>query len=140
MTARPIRSLCVCSILAALAVTLLGGCATDPTRLTGLSDLEICRGYGTYATWFMSDALAEQYKREIDRRKLVTPEEWALVAEERIQKGMSRCALYASWGVPMRENTVNRDGEEIRHVYHAGWRMSPGAVYTKNGKIEGWGY
>jgi hypothetical protein len=127
-------------IWVALAMTLSAGCATNPTRLAGLSDLDICRGYGTYITWFMSDSLAEQYKREIDRRKLVTPEEWVLVAEERIQKGMSRCALYASWGVPMRENTVDRDGEEIRHVYHSGWRMSPGAVYTKKGKIEAWGY
>lgn|GEM_PF-1377349 len=128
------------SVLAAAAVALSAGCATDPVRLAGLSDIEICRGYGTYATWFISDSLAEQYKREINRRKLITPEEWDLAAQQRIQKGMSRCALYASWGVPISEQALDLDGEEIRHVYHAGWRMSPGAVYTKDGRIEGWGY
>lgn len=124
----------------ALAVTVSAGCAMDPAYLNGLSDLELCRGYAMYSTWIMSDARADQYKLEIERRNLVTPAEWDLAAQKRIQKGMSLCALYASWGVPMSEHVVDGNAEEIRHVYHSGWMMSPGSVYTKNGKIEAWGY
>jgi len=121
-------------------LALLVSCAMDPTRLTGLSDLEICRAYGIYSRWLISVPLAEQYEREMERRKLLTPEEWALAAQRRIQRGMSRCALYASWGVPVSESPTDGDGGEIRHVYRTGWRISPGTVYTKNGKVEGWGY
>lgn len=126
--------------LSVLVVSVSAGCTTDPARLNGLGDLELCRGYAVYATWIMSDARADQYKREIQRRNLLTPAEWELVGQKRIRKGMSRCALYASWGVPMREDIVSADEEEVRHVYQAGWMMSPGSVYTKNGKIEAWGY
>jgi hypothetical protein len=123
-----------------LAMMVAAGCAIDPARLNGLSDLEVCRGFAVYSAWIISDSRADQYRREIERRNLVTPEEWALVKQKRIQKGMSRCALYASWGVPISEETVEGDKEEIRHVYHSGWLMSPGAVYTKNGKVDAWGY
>jgi hypothetical protein len=123
-----------------LAIALSAGCATDPAHLTEASNLDICRGYGIYSAWRIHGPLTEQYKREMERRKLLTPEEWALVAQRRIQKGISRCALYASWGVPVSEHPSDGDGGEIQHVYHTGWRISPGAVYTKNGKVEGWGY
>ncbi|MGX2039901.1 hypothetical protein ACWJKU_07170 [Methylocaldum sp. MU1018] len=136
----PIRPFCVRCIPMALAMALSAGCATDSARLTELSDLELCRGYGAYAAWSVAGSVAERYKHEIERRKLVTPEEWALASQKRIQKGMSRCALYASWGVPMSEQPLDREGDEIRHIYHSGWLMSPGAVYTKNGRVEGWGY
>jgi hypothetical protein len=126
--------------LSVLVVSVFAGCTTDPARLNGLSDLELCRGYAVYAAWIMSDARAEQYKREIQRRNLLTPDEWELAGQKRIRKGMSRCALYASWGVPMREDIVSADEEEVRHVYQGGWMMSPSSVYTKNGKIEAWAY
>ncbi|HYE33897.1 hypothetical protein [Methylocaldum sp.] len=140
MSSRLINPLWLRSALVALTTALSAGCATAPAHITELSDREICRGYGIYSAWFISHPLAEQYKGEIERRKLVTSEEWSLVAQERIQKGMSWCALYASWGVPISEHPSDRDEGEIQHVYHTGWRISPGSVYTKNGKVEAWGY
>ncbi|CAI8773788.1 hypothetical protein [Methylocaldum szegediense] len=123
-----------------LAILAAAGCAIDPAKLNSLSDLEVCRGYAVYSAWVISNSRADQYRREIERRHLLTPQEWALVEQKRIEKGMSRCALYASWGVPVSEEAVEGEKEEIRHVYHSGWLMSPGAVYTKNGKVEAWAY
>lgn len=140
VSARPIDAIGIRWLPLVLAMIGVSGCAIDPARLNGLSDLDVCRGYAVYATWFISNSRADQYRHEIERRNLVTPEEWVLVEQKRIQKGMSRCALYASWGMPMSENTVDGAEEEIRHVYHAGWLMSPGSVYTKHGKVEAWAY
>jgi hypothetical protein len=124
-----------------VAELLLLGCGVAPGRLAGLSDLDICRGYGVYSHWFVSDPLAQSYKQEMERRKLLTPEEWALAAEQRIQKGMSQCALYASWGKPVREYRSEQHGSvQIRHVYRMGWNTRPGSVFTKNGKVDGWSY
>lgn len=124
-----------------VAELLLPGCSVTTARLAGLSDLDICRGFGVYSHWIVSDSLAQGYKQEMERRKLLTPEEWTLAADQRIQKGMSQCALYASWGQPVREYRSEQDGNvQIRHVYRMGWNMWPGSVFTKNGKVDGWSY
>jgi hypothetical protein len=124
-----------------VAELFLVGCAIAPARLAGLSDLDLCRGYGVYSQWFVSGPLAQAYKQEIERRKLLTPEEWTLAAEQRIQKDMTQCALYASWGKPVREYGWQQDGNvHMRHIYWMGWSMRPGSVFTKNGKVDGWSY
>lgn len=70
---------------------------------------------------------------EVRRRKLLTDLEWRLVAERTIQVGMSRCAMYLSWGRPFRENrTVVGQAEHIQHVY------SRHLVYTYNDKVTAW--
>lgn len=127
--------------LSLVAELLLLACAVAPARLASLSDLDICRGYGVYSHWFVSALMAQGYKQEMERRKLLTPEEWTLAAEQRIQKGMSQCALYASWGKPVREYRTEQNGNvQIRHVYRMGWSMRPGSVFTKHGKVDGWSY
>lgn len=108
--------------------------------LTGLSDDQICRKYGTYSAWFIAKSLAQGYKREIERRGLIAPADWTLVTEKRIRKGMTQCAMYASWGIPLLERPSDRYEGEIQHVYGTAGRNHPGAVYTRNGIVVGWSY
>jgi hypothetical protein len=126
---------------ALVAAVWLLGCVTTPTQLSQLSDLDLCRGYGVYSQRSVFGSLAQKYRQEMERRKLLTPEEWALAAERRIQKDMSQCALYASWGKPVREHQREEGGAVlIRHVYRMGWNMRPGSVFTRNGRVDGWSY
>lgn len=119
----------------------LVSCASLPTGLAGQSDLDLCRGYGLYSHWFVFETLSQAYRQEMERRRLLTVEEWKLAAEQRIERGMSQCGLYASWGKPLREYRSEQDGNvQIRHVYHIGWSMRPGSVFTKNGKVDAWGF
>lgn len=120
---------------------LLLGCSFAPTRLLSQSDLDLCRSYGVYSRWFFLGSLSRASQQEMERRKLLTPEEWTLAAQQRIQKGMSQCGLYASWGKPLREYRSEQDGNvRIRHVYHIGWSMRPASVFTTNGKVDAWGF
>jgi hypothetical protein len=124
-----------------LVAVIAPGCAVGPAHLAGLSDLDICRAYGAYWHGFVPSSSADDYKQEMLRRKLLTPEEWTLATERRIRQGMSQCALYASWGEPVREYRSDRDGNvTMRHVYRMGWNIRPGSVFTRNGKVEGWAY
>jgi len=67
----------------------------------------------------------------------MTAEEWALAERQMIQRGMSECALLASWGIP---NKVNRSvgvwGVYKQYVYR-GYRLSSYA-YVENGRVSGW--
>jgi hypothetical protein len=71
--------------------------------------------------------------KEVQRRKLLTPEEWALTEQKKIQIGMSVCALYASWGDPLKENKTVLPGRvHIQHVYMHHY------VYSDNGRVLSW--
>lgn len=128
----------VVSMVAACAA--LAGCAASPDRISGAPDHEICRSYAVFSAGIGWGARAAQYKDEITRRNLLTPEEWQLASERKLRRGMSQCAMYVSWGNPDRENrSVGSWGTHIQHVYHAGLRyVSPTYVYTQNGKVTSW--
>ena len=122
------------------AAAVLTGCASisTPDRAAQLEDDQLCRlAYdlprgGIYG--HRQNAIA---RAEIDRRGLMTAEEWALAERQRIRSGMSECALLASWGIP---NKVNRSvgvwGVHKQYVYR-GYRLSSYA-YVENGRVSGW--
>ena len=116
-------------------VSLVSGCAISPERMSELPDLNVCRSLAVFG--FAGGA---PYKQEIIRRNLLTQEEWALVAEGKISRGMSQCAMYVSWGTPHRENrSVGDWGVHIQHVYGEGGKYrSVSYVYTENGKVSSW--
>ena len=95
------------------AAAVLTGCASisTPDRAAQLEDDQLCRlAYdlprgGIYG--HRQNAIA---RAEIDRRGLMTAEEWALAERQRIRRGMSECALLASWGIPNKVNRSRRVG------------------------------
>lgn len=121
-------------------VLFISACAVSPAQVERETDNELCLNHGTYAQSAMFAGAAENYRREIEHRKLMTPEEWDLASRKTIRIGMSRCAMYASWGKPDRENrSVGSFGEHIQHVYNSGYRyIRPKYVYTRNGKVSSW--
>jgi hypothetical protein len=73
-------------------------------------------------------ALYKQIRTEATSRKLTI--NTALTAQQQIRIGVSRCQVYASWGLPTTENrTVTAVTEHIQHVYGSTY------VYTKNGRV-----
>lgn len=127
------------AIAGSLALAL-SGCAINPQQLAARSDNEVCESYGVYSHGIGWGEVANQYRAEIERRNLITPEEWALAAKKQLRIGMSQCAMYASWGKPDRENrSVYSGGITIQHVFNSGYRyIRPTYVYTHNGRVRSW--
>lgn len=126
----------------AIAAACLGftGCATTPDQLASKSDLDVCKTYGVFANGIVWGETARQYKTELERRNILSASEWQTVNSKQIQRGMSLCALYASWGRPSRENNSTGSwGTHTQHVYNAGLRhVRPTYVYTQNGVVKSW--
>jgi hypothetical protein len=87
-----------------------------------LSEYELCKEY--------HDVGSPAAKREIIRRKLLTPNEWKLVQSHWIRIGMSETALICSWGSSTETNrTVLANSVHEQYVYDGTY------VYVENGKI-----
>lgn len=129
------KLLILCAVFLALV-----GCATSPQSMSSIDDRRLCRSYGVYAASPFFSALATAHKDEINRRKLISENEWDLARSKKITLGMGLCAMYASWGAPDRENrTVGSYGDSIQHVYNRGYKyIKPSYVYTQNGKVRSW--
>lgn len=68
-------------------------------------------------------------KREILRRKLLTPDEWKLVSSRKIRIGMSDTALICSWGSTEVNRTVSANSVHEQYVYKDTY------VYVENGRV-----
>lgn len=123
----------------ALCATL-GGCALSPEFMSSSPDRDVCERYGIFSRNTTFSELTRQYQSELERRNLLSQNEKDLAAKKQIQRGMSLCGLYASWGKPDRENrSVGSWGTHIQHIYHAGLRyVRPTYVYTENGRVTAW--
>lgn len=127
-------------IAAIAAVVGLVGCASisTPDRAALLEDDQLCRlAYNLPRGGIYGHRQNASARAEIDRRWLMTSEEWALAEGQKIRRGMSECALLASWGIP---NKVNRSvgvwGVHKQYVYR-GYQQSS-YVYVENGRVSGW--
>jgi hypothetical protein len=88
---------------------------------------------------FATGGEVESYRQEMIRRELLTESEWALVREKEIQKGMSICALKASWGYSSDREYVGAYGKTIQHAFTCKVCHVPHAyVYTEDGVVTGW--
>lgn len=126
------------TLAAILAAATLAGCAMSPEYMASSSERDVCYRYGVFSRNHIFSGMTEQYQAEMERRNLLTQSEKDLVAKQQIQRGMSLCALYASWGIPDRENrSVGVWGTHVQHVYNAGSRHSA-YVYTENGVVTSW--
>lgn len=79
-----------------------------------------------------SDTIIKYVKAEARRRKLQFDD--SLTRDGKIKLGITKCKLYASWGLPDDENeSVGRWGTHIQHIYGVGTY-----VYTENGRVTSW--
>lgn len=127
------------TLLIAFVAAALSGCATTPEQLAAKSDIQLCQTYrDARRVGGLIGDLGASHLQEIQRRRLLSENELDLVKNRQIQRGMSLCALYASWGTPYKENrSVGKWGTHIQHVY--GTRRSRNAyVYTENGVVTSW--
>lgn len=126
--------------IAVMTVSVLSGCAISPQQMSSKSDTDICQSYGVFRSGIGWGAMAQSYKEEILRRKLLSDEDMALVEQKKLRLGMSKCAMYASWGRPDRENrTVHANGVHIQHIFNAGYKyIRPTYVYTDGDTVTAW--
>lgn len=116
-----------------LLVILLASCAVSPKHVSSLEDRRLCNAY--------YEARNEQnrasYKAEIERRNLISHDEWDVIDKKQVRIGMSVCALRASWGPAKENSTTTRYGYSIQHVYRLSWcrRCKVQYVYTSGGKV-----
>ena len=125
--------------ISAVAI-ILSGCAATMVNMNNLKNedsLRLCAAYGhMYTTQSQKEKIAD----ELNRRNAITSKEWYLINANKISIGMSRCALYASWGAPWKTNkSVGGWGEHIQHVYGMPSQYSSSNyVYTRNGRVSSW--
>ena len=86
----------------------------------------------------MSETAKADYEEELTKRG-VTESDWKLIRNNKINIGMSRIALYCSWGSPQRNSeSVSRLGSRVQHIYRPITSLNPVYVYTENGKVTSW--
>jgi len=127
------------NLLMAVSISaLIVGCAATPEQLSARSDDQLCKTYSdARKVGGLIGDLGASHLQEMQRRNLLSENELDLVKNRQVQRGMSLCALYASWGVPNKENrSVGRWGTRIQHVYGA--RYTRAYVYTENGIVTSW--
>lgn len=121
-------------------VPLILGCAGSPMSISTMSpeelknvkDKDLCAAYGMERK--------EKLKTEMERRTLLTDDEWKLVEKKQIEVGMSICALFASWGPPNRQQKFSGSwGIHIQYIYGSYSESgTPTFVNTENGSVTSW--
>lgn len=124
--------------IAAIVIALSFGCAHSPLRLSMMSaealkeepTISLAKAYGYGKN--------KDIRAELERRKVFSKREWKAIDEEKIFRGMSTAALYASWGQPYRTNrSVGSWGVHTQHIFR---NYCGEYVYTKNGLVSSWQY
>ena len=133
------------SLLGISLSLLLTGCAAQSSfRLSMMSpeelmdetinELNLCHSY--------SRNNSDKIKTELLRRDSITRNDWALISQKKIQRGMSELALVCSWGAPglygSRNQSVGSWGVHTQWVYRSCDICSAKYVYTENGKVTSW--
>lgn len=115
----------------ALSIALfLAGCAVASKQdVQGASDTTVCKKIGFFNKPIYTEQLRPWWD-EARRRELFTQKEIDSLQPRKIYIGMRKCAMYAAWGEPERENrSVGSWGVRIQHVYGRQY------VYTSDGVI-----
>jgi uncharacterized protein YceK len=121
-----------------ILAVLLSGCALGPKRIATIDDRALCNWYGDWREEWTRKHEMPAIRAEIERRNLVSPDEWDLIDRKKVRIGMSICALRASWGTATENRTSTRYGSSIQHVYRCNWcrHYTRGQyVYTENGVV-----
>lgn len=123
-----------------LAVLISGCAAMPPERAASYSNDLLCYHYHDARGNSALQKNVPVLRTEIDKRGLISPDEWELVNQKKIKLGMSECALVASWGSGKINKYTNSHGQFNQHVYRLDWcrRCNVQYVYTQNGRVTSW--
>ncbi|MDG2365924.1 MAG: hypothetical protein P8L84_09760 [Methylococcaceae bacterium] len=134
-------------ILTLLLIISLFGCKQDwiksedeQTAISSYSDNFLCDELVRNDRYHIrSDEYKKNHallEKEIYYRTLISEKDIKRVKNKQIAIGMSQCALYLSWGIPVTENkSIGVYGVRIQHVFS---RNKNAYVYTENGVITHW--
>jgi hypothetical protein len=82
---------------------------------------------------------SEKARGELQKRKALDDEEWALAESKKIKVGIRELALMCSWGRPREINeTVTSGGKSKQYVYREYSGAKGQYVYVRNGLVTGW--
>ncbi len=112
----------------------------SPEKLKEVADLDLCHAY-RFALDHNTNL--QNVAAEINRRGLLTEDEWTDIRFQKIRKGMSLCGLYAAWGPPLAFSRVSAppgtpDSPHRQFIYRHHTLSTPVYVYTRNGTIQRW--
>lgn len=139
------------SLILFLSASLIAGCASvpmTPESLATKSDVWVCEsGYQIGNKMLLGEAPNhdEAISQELLRRKLVTPSELQFARSNRVQMGMSECALIISMDNPNKlgncgkiNSSTGSYGVHKQYVYRGCGGGSTKYVYVENGKVTSW--
>ena len=124
---------------AVVVVLVASSCAGSPASVSLLSQQELkqesaenlCNAWALFGRG--------QVRKELERRGAITPAEWRLIEEEKVQPGMSELAVICSWGYPddsgvSRNQALGRWGEQKQFVFDRPFSKSR-TVYIEGGRV-----
>ncbi len=128
---------------------LLAGCSSnallsfDEKELGQLTPQDLCAGYYLHRTEPPRyGALYETARQQLEARLQAlgtNREELDAIRNQRLQKGMSECALLAAWGPPdFRAITEDRVAHWVRYDYHPAPDGRSTRVYLSEGRVAHW--
>ncbi len=127
-----------------LVVFLATGCVVKQGAVSLLTseaikevaDFDLCLSYHVAMKYRLS---TRNIVPEINRRGLLTEEDWGYVRWKNISPGMSVCALYAAWGKPKSVGPIvhfdRQDRTRTLHIYQETRGTREIQVYTEEGKV-----
>lgn len=128
-------------LVIATGLMLCQACSTTPIGgVASLSTSQLCAHYGSALRGSGSATQATAREALQQRSVSISAREEQSIAKETVYVGMSECALYASWGIPSRQNrTITAAGTNIQHVWagYSGRYISTRSnyAYTTNGTV-----
>lgn len=118
---------------ASVAVATLVGCAIP---LTEMEPDFLCMHYG-FNSMSKSDKVPA-IRNELERRQILTKDEWYHVDSGRLDFGLSRCGMLAVKGGPYAVNNIHtKEGVRTQYVFINQYGKR-NYVYTNNGQISSW--
>lgn len=122
-----------------LAVLLvLVGCQSQRLALGNEEEVRASSNEALIAAYV--DTASPQLKAELERRGTFTPQEWQMISERAIHKGMREEVVWVSRGRPWRENEqVDAFGKSKQLCYNVDSNGIPKMyIYIQNGRVSGW--
>lgn len=123
-------------------VIALFGCAGSPARISMMSAEELKKVSSHDLCFAYESNGSEKAETELKRRGEITSDEWRLIKQRKIKRGMSELALVCSWGGVGLYGAINKSvgawGERKQWVFRPCRACGANYVYTRNGVVDSW--
>ena len=122
------------TILGAAAAAVSACTGSQPQASASLFERDsnlLCEDYYVYSRQSPDAAEAAKIRAEIERRSLVSPNEFAAIDKGQIGVGTTQCGVFAAWGAPQANNQiVQGNQQQIQLVYSNRTVTTNGTVVT----------